>query len=58
MKYTVGDRVKLKRDMFRGQLPKGSLGTIRMAFGLVSFKVKFDGLSRLVRVLEKDLAAA
>jgi len=57
MRYSVGDRVKLKRDMFNGQLPKGSLGTIRKAFGLVSYKVKFDGLSRLVRVLEQDLAA-
>ena len=58
MRFAVGDRVKLKRDMFGGKVPKGSLGTVRKVFGAVSYLVKFDGVNRLVRVLEQDLAPA
>lgn len=58
MKYSVGDRVKVKLDMFEGDLAKGSLGTIRKAYGLVSYKVKFDGVRSLVRVRERNLGRA
>ena len=58
MKFNVGDRIKLRQDMYGGQLAKGSEGTIRDAFGLVSYKVKFDSVPRLVRVLESNLELA
>ncbi len=58
MKFAVGDRVRLRKDMFRGELPAGSLGTVVRAYGAVSYAVKFDNRVKKVRVLERHLARA
>lgn len=58
MKFVVGDRVRLLKEMYGGEIPAGAVGVVREFEGLVTYKIKFPGIARLVRVLEKNLERA